>query len=40
MTFLCKGADMLAMMDSDMSSKISFEEYLLGGEQPSEIEDK
>lgn len=30
---------MLAMMDSDMSSKISFEEYLLGGEQPSDIGD-
>jgi hypothetical protein len=31
---------MLAMMDSDMSSKVSFEEYLLGGEQPADAEDR
>ncbi len=27
------GEDMLLMMDSDRSGRVSFEEYLLGGEQ-------
>ncbi len=27
------GEDMLVMMDADRSGRVSFEEYLLGGEQ-------